>query len=247
MKYLCLISIWTVALGTAFYSASARIIQADPTDDFSFSLSHAPETEVYSLMSEKRVADILADRLDLFPQSQVPKLAHHLVSLCKQYRFDPAFVLSLIEVESGFKIRAISPVGALGLMQVMPATARYVVRELGFRYTTPYLKASDVRLTGAQAGAMSERVIQDPFVNMAIGIAYLAWLRDHYQGLSPYYLVAAYNIGPARLDELRARKSFRPTNTKQYYEAIRKRVPDFRFYTRTKVQGGTHPRRKLGV
>src|SRR5688572_27777489 len=107
MKYFCLIPIWTAAIGAAFFSASARFIQADPTDDFSFSLAYAPETELYSLMSEKRVADILTDRLDLFPQSQVPKLAHHLVSLCKQYRFDPAFILSLIEVESGFKIKAV--------------------------------------------------------------------------------------------------------------------------------------------
>ena len=41
-------------------------IQADPTDDFSFSLSHGTDVEAYWLMSESRVADIFADRLDLF-------------------------------------------------------------------------------------------------------------------------------------------------------------------------------------
>jgi soluble lytic murein transglycosylase-like protein len=102
--------------------------------------------------------------------------------------------------------------GAVGLMQIIPATGVVVARNLGLK-----LK-------------VTERVLQDPFVNLTLGVAYLAWLRDHYHGLSPYYLEAAYNVGPAKLDELRSRKSFKPVNTKKYYEAIRRGVPGFRFY-----------------
>src|SRR6201993_1751506 len=80
------------------------LLSADPTDDLSLYLAHAPARDVYRLMSEQKVAEVLADNLDLFPKSLAPRLAHHLVSLCKHYRFDPAFVLSLIRVESGFHV-----------------------------------------------------------------------------------------------------------------------------------------------
>ncbi|MGZ3696730.1 MAG: lytic transglycosylase domain-containing protein, partial [Bdellovibrionota bacterium] len=149
------------------------------------------------------------------PKSQTPKLARHLLSLCRQYRFDPAFVLSLIQVESAFKIKARSPVGALGLMQLMPGTAQFIAQELGIEVS--------------QQG-ITERALLDPFFNITLGVAYLAWLRDHYAGSAPYYLVAAYNIGPARLDELLSRKSFKPVGTKKYFQAIRRGIPEFRYY-----------------
>jgi soluble lytic murein transglycosylase-like protein len=69
----------------------------------------------------------------------------------------------------------------------------------------------------------------DPYVNTAIGVAYLAWLRDYYKG-SPYRLLAAYNVGPGRMNELLSQRSFQPTETKKYFLSIRRGVPVFRFY-----------------
>lgn len=195
--------------------------RVDPTDDLSFSL-HWGEAQRSRVMGVEQVQKILADRLDLFPVSQTPKLARHLVALCDQYRFDPAFVLALIQVESRFRVKVVSPAGAVGLMQVMPATASVVSQELSLK--TLRLKKVD--------RSRFERMLTDPFLNVEIGIAYLAWLRDRYRDLSPYYLVAAYNVGPGRMDELLSRKEFKPVNTRRYYEAIRKGVPGFRFYQR---------------
>ncbi|HCM40043.1 MAG: hypothetical protein A2Z97_09010 [Bdellovibrionales bacterium GWB1_52_6] len=210
MKYFSLVFKWASLAIAAIFCSTASMIQADPTDDFSFTLAHPPETEVYNIMPEREVAAILRDRLDLFPQSQVSKLARHLVYLCRQYRFDPVFVLSLIEVESRFRIKAVSPVGALGLMQIMPATAAIVAREWGMK--------------------LSDRALLDPFLNISIGMAYLAWLRDRYRHVSPYYLVAAYNAGPGKIDSILYRRDFKPVLTKKYFEDIRKRVPHMRFY-----------------
>jgi hypothetical protein len=198
-------------------AAVSSFIQADPTDDFSFTLAHGTSVDTYWLMSEPRVADIFRDHLDLFPKSEAPKLAHHLMMLCQKYRFDPAFVLSLIQVESRFKLKAHSPVGAVGLMQIMPATAAVVVREMNLP-------------DASEGGMLSERTLMDPFVNLTVGVTYLAWLRDHYQGLPPYYLVAAYNAGPAKIDDLLAKGAFKPVQTKRYFEDIRRGVPEFRFY-----------------
>src|SRR4051794_21795119 len=131
MKFLSLTSIWTFSLvASLLFTSSISLMEADPTDDFSLMLGASAQTEIYSLMSEEQVSHILADRLDLFPKSQAPRLAKHLVCLSRQFRFDPAFILSLIQVESSFRVKAVSSVGARGLMQLMPSTAAFVVQSL---------------------------------------------------------------------------------------------------------------------
>jgi soluble lytic murein transglycosylase-like protein len=163
-------------------------------------------------MSQERVAKILGDQIDHMPTSQTRKLARHLIETCRQYRFDPAFVLSMIQVESSWKTQVISPAGAIGLMQLMPATAQIVAHKTGVRYTGP-------------------RSLMDPFTNISLGVAYLSLLREKYRGMSPYYHVAAYNMGPAKLDQVRSKKGFKPVSTKIYYEKIRRGVPLMSFYS----------------
>lgn len=109
----------------------------------------------------------------------------------------------MIQAESGFRPQVVSVAGAVGLMQVMPATAR-----------------------------ISRKKLLDPFENVSVGVAYLSYLRTYlrgrYQELNPYYLVAAYNLGPAKLDSLLAKKSFRPLKTRAYFETIARGVFEFR-------------------
>lgn len=193
--------------------------QVDPTIDFSFSLGRAsgkgvgaPLLKKYRLMPEKKVAAIFLDHLDRkLSRKEAMELASHLINLSWEYRFDPALILSVIEVESTFRTEVVSPAGAIGLMQIMPATASAVAGWLGLPYKGP-------------------ESLKDPKINLHIGVAYLAHLRDRYEGLSPYYHIAAYNIGPARLDQLRSRKNFKPVKTKEYYEKIRRGVPSWRYY-----------------
>ncbi|SEK25199.1 Transglycosylase SLT domain-containing protein [Roseateles sp. YR242] len=86
-----------------------------------------------------------------------------------RHRLDPALVSALIYVESRYRTDARSPKGALGLMQLMPATAaRYGVR-------TP----SD---------------LLDPRVNVDVGVRHLRALHDRYDGRVDLIL-AAYNAG----------------------------------------------------
>jgi hypothetical protein len=231
MKYFGLVHLWMLSLVLGSLLSSIALIEADPTDDFSMSLGHSMQAKGYDLLPETRVSEILADRLDLFPKSQLPRLAHHIVFLCKKYRFDPAFILSLIQVESSFRIKALSPVGAVGLMQVMVPTAHFVVQKLGFHFSG-YENFGPHSLSKR---VLTRPMLMDPYVNTAIGIAYLAWLRDYYRG-STYRLLAAYNVGPGRMDELLAQKSFKPTETKRYFQLIRQGVPRFRFYQKSASQ-----------
>ena len=227
MQYIKRLSRWTLAVVfVSLASVAALGLEMDPTADFSFSMARQAQgslnSESYSLMSEKSVARVLQDRLDVFPKSQTQKLARHLLELCKKHRFDPALILSLVRVESAFKVKARSSVGALGLMQVMPDTAEYISRKHRLKYT----------------GARS---LKDPFINLSIGVTYLAYLREqYYQEQSPYFLFAAYNMGPGRLEQLRTQKGkrFKGTKTKEYYEAIRRGVPALRSYPGTVVSKG---------
>jgi soluble lytic murein transglycosylase-like protein len=214
-------------------AVSSHVSEADPADDFRMTLGKSSEKH-YRLISESTVARILSDRLDSLPKSEAPKFARHLIALCQKHRFDPAFVLSLIDVESRFQVKVVSSAGAIGLMQVMVPTAHFVLKKLGAGVELPFaeLAESKKRLLKAENVKMAQlsSMLKEPYANTAIGIAYLGWLRDYYEGMPPYYVVAAYNVGPARLDELLARKSFKPRETKKYYAAILKRIHKFRYY-----------------
>lgn len=91
---------------------------------------------------------------------------------------DPAYVYGLIRQESRFIMDARSGVGASGLMQVMPATARWTARKIG--------------LTGFTADQITDRD-----TNIAIGTGYLKLVLDDFQGSMPL-AAAAYNAGPGR-------------------------------------------------
>jgi soluble lytic murein transglycosylase len=91
---------------------------------------------------------------------------------------DPFFVAAVIREESSYDARARSWVGAIGLMQLMPDTARLIASEAGVRVTEP--------------GGLWE-----PPVNIALGAHYLAQLRSRFQ--EPLLAVASYNAGPHRV------------------------------------------------
>jgi soluble lytic murein transglycosylase len=90
---------------------------------------------------------------------------------------DPAYVYGLIRQESRFITDARSSVGASGLMQVMPATARWTARKMGLPFT--------------------QDMITDRDTNLRIGTQYLKLVLDDFEG-SQLLAAAAYNAGPSR-------------------------------------------------
>lgn len=105
----------------------------------------------------------------------------HEQAVLKQTRainLDPAYVYGLIRQESRFIIDARSGVGASGLMQVMPATARWTAKKIGL-------------------ANFSADQIADRDTNIAIGTAYLKLILDDFDDSMPL-AAAAYNAGPGR-------------------------------------------------
>ena len=101
-----------------------------------------------------------------------------VVRRSREINLDPAYVYGLIRQESRFIMDARSHVGAAGLMQVMPATARWTARKIGLANFRP-------------------EQIQDRETNIAIGTGYLKLVLDDFDGSLPL-AAAAYNAGPGR-------------------------------------------------
>jgi len=100
----------------------------------------------------------------------------------KNAGLDPQLVRSIVQVESGYNRRALSNKGAMGLMQLMPDTAKL------FKVEDPY----------------------DAVQNLSAGTGYLRQLIDQFQGRLEHAL-AGYNAGPGAVDKYRGIPPYRET------------------------------------
>jgi soluble lytic murein transglycosylase len=116
------------------------------------------------------------DDLELrFPTPYEPLV----VQFAARRKLRPAVMYSIMKAESAFMHDARSPVGALGLMQLMPATAAETARHIGLAYRDP-------------------NSLYDPRTNITLGSAYLKRMLDRYDG-NLAMAAAAYNAGPGRV------------------------------------------------
>ncbi len=97
-----------------------------------------------------------------------------------QFRVEVPFIYAVIKAESLYNSDAESSAGAVGLMQLMPATARGLARQM---------KLTDYNL-------------KDPCTSVALGTHYLSWLDKAYKG-SVELIVAGYNAGTGNVDRWR--------------------------------------------
>jgi hypothetical protein len=117
------------------------------------------------------VDTIRTTRIDLGPVFNRTELHALADRHAETHAINPALVRAVIQAESAWNTRAVSPKGALGLMQLMPETAT----ELGV--VDPF----------------------DPAQNIQAGVRYLKRLLDRYDG-NPELALAAYNAGPGAVD-----------------------------------------------
>jgi soluble lytic murein transglycosylase len=105
----------------------------------------------------------------LFPNWYFESVSFH------SSQVDPWLIQSLIRQESAFDPRARSRVGATGLMQLMPATARIY-------------------------GKINRQQLKDPEQNVRVGVRFFERLLERYDG-NIHYALAAYNAGPGKVDD----------------------------------------------
>lgn len=123
------------------------------------------------------VVSALADCANRLSVKQRWSLARIINDESVEHGYDPLFVTALMQVESECLPTARGG-DALGLVQLLPSTAREVAQRLGMPWR-------------------GERTLTEPASNITIGLHYLSQLED--QLGDPYRAMAAYNMGPARV------------------------------------------------
>jgi soluble lytic murein transglycosylase-like protein len=145
-------------------SARVKVLASTPTGVLGVGL--LPAAKALGRLLPARVGKVLLPRAERTAYDPL------IQEIAERHGVEYALVKAVIQAESGFDRLAVSPKGALGLMQLMPATAaEHQVHDV-FR----------------------------PRDNIEGGVRYLRWLLDRYGGNVPLAL-AAYNAGPGRVED----------------------------------------------
>jgi soluble lytic murein transglycosylase-like protein len=144
------------------------------------SFHHAANPDPVPSPDDTKVA-VAAPSIPLLTKAQTLLL---IAEAAVRHRVPAAFVSSIVAAESNFDCTAVSPRGAVGLMQLMPETAKQF---------------------GANPAVPAE--------NIDAGTRYLGWLMKRYEKRrdSIKHVIAAYNAGPAMVDRYRGVPPFRET------------------------------------
>ena len=160
----------------AFVSAAPPLAVAEPEPDATEALAEPP--------SEDARLEPLIAFLEVQPTGltgvELHDLAAAIIESVSREQLDLRLILALMYVESRYRPFAVSPVGAMGLMQILPATGEEVAGKLGITWYGP-------------------ETLFDPVVNVRIGIAYVKELTNRYEKIST--ALAAYNWGMGTIDK----------------------------------------------
>ncbi len=131
-------------------------------------------------------------------EARAKSLAETIRRYARRHGLDPALVKAIIHVESCFDKRAVSRVGAQGLMQLMPDTAR-------------------------QLGVRDDEVF-DPDKNIEAGVRYFRQMLESFKDLDK--ALAAYNAGPGAVKKYNGIPPFR--ETQKYVRRVRAQYQRYR-------------------
>ena len=125
------------------------------------------------------IYNVVQDSMPAKYRKDAAEVSATILSESAKHGFDPLFVVAVIQTESSFNPGMIGGVGEIGLMQVRPETAQWIIQKL------------DLPIKGKTA-------LKNPAMNVRIGIAYMSYLRGSFGGAA-YRYVAAYNMGPTNV------------------------------------------------
>ncbi|MBE0636578.1 lytic transglycosylase domain-containing protein [Candidatus Bipolaricaulota bacterium] len=141
----------------------------------------------------------------LFPLRYQEEILHY----SDIYHLDPAWVASVIRCESRFESDALSPAGAIGLMQIMPETGDWIAQEL-------------------QQTDYSTSTLTSPAQNISLGTWYLRTLLDRFTTRD--VALMAYNAGPSNAEAWEGNLALAFPETQRYIRRIHLALPVYRVY-----------------
>lgn len=144
---------------------------------------------------------VVASEPDVYLRARYPLEYEHLIrGHAANYGLDPALLAAVVYVESRFDPNAESAAGAIGLMQLLPDTAKGIAsRTEGHRFVV-----ADLR---------------DPEINVRYGSWYLDHLRSRYDDMR--LALASYHAGQGNVDEwLRSGGGIQSSETRDYVDEV---------------------------
>jgi soluble lytic murein transglycosylase-like protein len=161
-------------VATAAGSAES-LVRLDPVRVDAESAADPAVRQAWMRQAVRREADRIAAEYRRSGYNVTPQLAGQIAEAAAEYDIAVDVAFGLVRAESSFRNAATSPVGAVGLTQLMPRTAAWM----------------EPGITRAQ--------LRDPETNLRVGFKYLRYLLDKYEGDENLALLA-YNRGPGTVD-----------------------------------------------
>jgi len=133
------------------------------------------------------------------PEDQLHLTANTLYEASRENDVDYRLVLAIMEAESKYDHRAVSSMGARGIMQIRPILAEFLSKDVGITLT-------------------DEKDLHEPDYNIKLGVYYLSWLNN--RGFDDTkHMVHAYNVGHNRAREDRSKN---PSPNTRYVKEVLK-------------------------
>ncbi len=142
----------------------------------------------YKSEVKQQIRKIASQYQTNFKKRTLESVSEYIFEYSQKYGYDPLFLTALIVTESSFNNRAKSHQGAIGLMQILPATGSAL--------------ASETQMTWK-----GKKTLYDPEVNIALGAFYLNKLLKRFRDLR--LALEAYNHGPTQLKQF-LKRGIRP-------------------------------------
>ena len=187
---------WAAALAACALATGAHAQAIFQIDDAPGEIHLSDRADAADGASVRRIAGTIAEPATQAMRHAAPaSFSAYVRDAATRERLPPALIDAVIDVESAYQARAVSPRGAAGLMQLMPATAQsYGVTD-----------------------------VFDPQQNIAAGARHLRALLDRY-GQDVARALAAYNAGAGAIDRAAARHAGWPAETAAYVPQVMARL-----------------------
>ena len=135
--------------------------------------------------TEKKMRQSIEDYIEVSNSKlDADEIAEVLIQVSYDYHYDPMFILSVITTESQFNPNTVGKAGEIGLMQIKPDTAEWIMKK--------YKKAWKGR-----------EALFDPVYNIQVGALYFKYLKKTLKSDSKLY-INAYNVGINNLNRYSA-------------------------------------------
>jgi len=131
-----------------------------------------------------RIYDVVKSNRPEIGESEAWRVADVILEESSKHNLDPILVAALIEVESGFRPTVVSPVGARGIMQIMPDVGKAIAQEIGLKIDSG-------------SNPFRPEQLDDPVLNIKLGTYYLNDLKKNFRSLN--HALVAYNVGPTEM------------------------------------------------